>query len=138
MRKAFVALLLCSAVLSACSDDTSDAARSAASNVAHKAKPVSQAEIKRQYIASANESISGAMIAGNPFKYVGQRVDLHCTVESIPMAEAFNLRVYEPDPTRARGPKDGKRKALGFIALPVQLSEQRWTQIASSLDLLLV
>ncbi len=41
-------------------------------------------EQKREFLAQVNESISGAMIAGNRFKYVGKAVDLHCTVNDIP------------------------------------------------------
>lgn len=45
---------------------------------------------KREFIAGVDESISGSMIVGNKFKYVGQSVDLHCTVIDVPQATFFN------------------------------------------------
>jgi len=49
-----------------------------------------RAREKQQFYASVDQSISGSAIAGNPFKYVGQKVELHCTVASVPEADAFN------------------------------------------------
>lgn len=46
--------------------------------------------LKRQFMANVNESITGSMIAGNRFKYVGKAVDLHCTVADIPDQSFFN------------------------------------------------
>lgn len=47
-------------------------------------------EAKREFANGVDESISGAMIAGNKLKYVGDDVDLHCTVESIVDENGFN------------------------------------------------
>jgi hypothetical protein len=54
-------------------------------------------EQKREFLAGVNESISGAMIAGNKLKYVGENVDLHCTVASIVDAQSFNAQCGEDD-----------------------------------------
>jgi len=53
-------------------------------------KPVSRLELKRQFLATVDESVSGARIAGNPYKFVGKRVELHCTVSNIPQEDFFN------------------------------------------------
>ncbi len=45
---------------------------------------------KSDFLATVDESISGERIAGNPFKFVGKNVDLHCTVANIPAADVFN------------------------------------------------
>jgi hypothetical protein len=45
---------------------------------------------KQAFLSGVDESISGAMIAGNGFKYVGKNVDIHCTVANIPDRNAFN------------------------------------------------
>jgi hypothetical protein len=45
---------------------------------------------KAEFLQSVDESISGAMIAGNKLKYVGDNVELHCTVESIVDESSFN------------------------------------------------
>ncbi len=50
---------------------------------------------KHEFLATVNESISGAMISGNKFKYVGQNVDLHCQVANIPTQEFFNANCGE-------------------------------------------
>jgi hypothetical protein len=50
---------------------------------------------KKDFLASVDESISGAMIAGNPYKYIGDAVDLHCTVVSIPDPSFFNAQCGE-------------------------------------------
>jgi len=54
------------------------------------ATPESTAEQKRDFLAEVDESISGARIEGAPFKFVGKKVDLHCTVGSIPQEDFFN------------------------------------------------
>jgi hypothetical protein len=54
-------------------------------------------EQKAEFLESVDESISGAMIAGNKYKYVGENVDLHCTVFSIIDAESFNAQCGEDD-----------------------------------------
>jgi hypothetical protein len=40
-------------------------------------------ETRAQFLAAVDEKISGPRIAGNPFKFVGQRVDLHCNVVNV-------------------------------------------------------
>lgn len=50
----------------------------------------SRAAAKKDFLTGVDESISGDMIAGNKFKYVGKEVDLHCTVDDIPAADWFN------------------------------------------------
>ena len=52
-------------------------------------------EQKQEFLSQVDESISGAMIAGNKLKYVGDDVDLHCTVESIIDANSFNAECGE-------------------------------------------
>lgn len=52
---------------------------------------------KREFLAGVNESISGAMIVGNKLKYVGDDVDLHCTVYTIIDASSFNAECGEDD-----------------------------------------
>jgi hypothetical protein len=53
-------------------------------------KPLSRQEQKRRFLVSVDESISGERIAGNPYKFVGRHVDLHCVINSIPQAEFLN------------------------------------------------
>ena len=50
---------------------------------------------KRDFIQGVDESISGAMIAGNKLEYVGDDVDLHCTVFSIIDGSTFNAQCGE-------------------------------------------
>jgi hypothetical protein len=50
---------------------------------------------KEEFLSQVDESISGTMIAGNKLKYVGDNVDLHCTVESIIDANSFNAECGE-------------------------------------------
>ena len=38
---------------------------------------------KQQFLKSVDESISVSMIVGNPYRYVGKHVDLHCTASPI-------------------------------------------------------
>jgi opacity protein-like surface antigen len=45
---------------------------------------------KVAFLQTVDETISGARLAGNPFRFVGEHVDLHCTVMSIPDAGWFN------------------------------------------------
>ncbi len=52
---------------------------------------------KHDFIASVDESISGPMIEGNPYKYVGDNVDLRCTVENIPDPSMFNAACGQDD-----------------------------------------
>jgi hypothetical protein len=54
------------------------------------AAPLSRQELKREFLKTVDESLSGARIAGNPYKFVGKRVDLHCTVGNIPQEDFFN------------------------------------------------
>lgn len=42
-------------------------------------------------------SVSGARIAGSPYKFVGQAVELHCTVETIPDPAFFNASCGEDE-----------------------------------------
>ena len=53
-----------------------------------------QAE-KSDFLAGVDESISGAMIAGNKLKYVGESVDLHCTVFAVIDSSTFNAECGE-------------------------------------------
>jgi hypothetical protein len=46
---------------------------------------------KRDFLANVDESISGARIAGNPYKFVGDDVDLHGTVSNVLDDSHFNL-----------------------------------------------
>jgi hypothetical protein len=52
---------------------------------------VSIAELKREFIGTVDESISGQRIAGAKFKFVGTNVDLHGKVGSIVDDQHFNL-----------------------------------------------
>lgn len=54
-------------------------------------------EQKAEFLQGVDESISGAMIAGNKLKYVGENVDLHCSVESIVDESSFNASCGEDD-----------------------------------------
>jgi hypothetical protein len=46
---------------------------------------------RQEFLAGVDESISGARIAGNPYKFVGTRVDLHGTVGKIVDRNVFNF-----------------------------------------------
>ena len=50
----------------------------------------STADKKAAFVKTVDESISGARIAGNPYKFVGKHVDLHCVVVQIPDTSFFN------------------------------------------------
>ena len=52
---------------------------------------------KQDFLASVDESTSGAMIANNKFRYVGKNVDLHCTVTNIPDRNFFNANCGNED-----------------------------------------
>jgi hypothetical protein len=51
---------------------------------------LSRKEQKRNFLATVDESISGARIVGNPYKFVGTNVDLHCVISDIPQADFLN------------------------------------------------
>jgi hypothetical protein len=53
-------------------------------------KPPSRLEQKRMFLKTVDESISGARIAGNPYKFVGDNVDLHCHVSDVPDPQVIN------------------------------------------------
>lgn len=76
---------------------TSDNASRATPNPHATSYEQGRREQKREFLASVNESISGAMIAGNKLKYVGESVDLHCTVASVVDANDFNAQCGEDD-----------------------------------------
>jgi hypothetical protein len=50
----------------------------------------SVADRKAAFLKTVDESISGARIAGNPWKFVGKHVDLHCSVGPIIDEHTFN------------------------------------------------
>lgn len=50
----------------------------------------SRQQLKREFLQTVDESISGSRIQGNPYKFVGKRVDLHCIVEDIPQEDFLN------------------------------------------------
>jgi hypothetical protein len=52
-------------------------------------------EQKAEFLQSVDESISGGMIAGNKYKYVGNNVDIHCIVLSIVDQSTFNAACGE-------------------------------------------
>jgi hypothetical protein len=54
------------------------------------APQLSRKEQKRNFLATVDESISGARIVGNPYKFVGTNVDLHCVISDIPQADFLN------------------------------------------------
>jgi hypothetical protein len=60
-------------------------------------RPLSRQELKREFLKTIDESISGSRIAGNPYKFVGKHVDLHCTVDSVPQSDFFNASCGEDD-----------------------------------------
>lgn len=72
---------------------------SAPRNSAPQPKPTSYAQYLHAenlaFLRSVDESISGAMIEGNKFKYVGKNVDLHCTVDNVPDKDFFNASCGE-------------------------------------------
>jgi zinc-ribbon domain len=73
---------------SSSSDSKSDT--SAVSDTAPQPTQESVQQQKKDFLASVDESISGAMIAGNKLKYVGDTVDLHCNVLAIVDESHFN------------------------------------------------
>jgi hypothetical protein len=54
------------------------------------APQLSRKEQKRNFLATVDESISGARIEGNPYKFVGTNVELHCVISNIPQADFLN------------------------------------------------
>ncbi|HEY1978406.1 MAG TPA: hypothetical protein VGG89_17785 [Candidatus Baltobacteraceae bacterium] len=87
-------------VLAACGDDSSSSSSDSSDQTAAPvatAAPISVAARKKKFVQSVDESISGAMIAGNKYKYVGKDVDLHCTVASVIDENGFNATCGEDD-----------------------------------------
>jgi hypothetical protein len=60
--------------------------------VAYDNKPSSTADLKREFIAGVDESITGKRIAGNSRKFIGNRVDLHGVVVNVVDDHTFNFR----------------------------------------------
>ena len=58
-------------------------------------KPLTDAQLRAQFLEGVDESISGGKIAGNPFRYIGKSVDHHCTVSNIPDPTWFNAACGE-------------------------------------------
>jgi hypothetical protein len=58
-------------------------------------KQFSRLQQKRQFLKTVDESVSGARIAGNPYKFVGTNVDLHCVVTEIFDEDATNANCGE-------------------------------------------
>lgn len=50
----------------------------------------SAADRKAAFLKTVDESISGGRLAGNPYKFVGKHVDLHCEVLGINDPDFFN------------------------------------------------
>lgn len=50
---------------------------------------------EQQFLAGVDKTISGAAIAGNATKYVGDSVDIHCTIASIVDEDSFDARCGE-------------------------------------------
>jgi hypothetical protein len=59
------------------------------------------AQKKAAFIKTVDESISGARLAGNPYKFVGKHVDLHCTVSGINDPSFFNAACGDDQVERA-------------------------------------
>jgi hypothetical protein len=75
---------------SSTSSDSSDNAPASTPNPHATSYEQGRLAEKREFIQGVNESISGAMIAGNKLKYVGDDVDLHCTVDNVVDSSNFN------------------------------------------------
>ncbi len=87
-------------------------------------------EQKRAFLATVDESVSGERIAGNPYKFVGTRVDLHCVISDIPQEDFVNA-TRPPDEyglgpnvvirTDARGLEKGQSiRAIGTVEDPME------------------
>ena len=50
-----------------------------------------RAEMKKQFLNGIDESITGSRIAGNPLKFLGDKVDLHGTVVNVLDGQTFNF-----------------------------------------------
>jgi hypothetical protein len=71
--------------------DAEKATNSRSADAPQRHQPTkSRQQRKLEFLASVDESISGARISGNPYKFVGKRVDLHCVVDNIPQADFVN------------------------------------------------
>jgi len=126
-----VVVVLSTCALSACGDST-DQNQSAPqqSAEANTPKPLSPAEQKKRFLKTVDESISGARIASNRYKFVGKHVDLHCTVVDIPQADFFNAEcgqdengdpvviVIEADSRTLE--KDQAVRIMGIVAEPME------------------
>jgi hypothetical protein len=77
------------------SDSTSNDTATTDTTPEPTSTPESIQDQKKDFLASVDESISGAMIVGSPYKYIGDNVDLHCTVVSIPDPSFFNAQCGE-------------------------------------------
>lgn len=51
----------------------------------------SHQQTKQEFLQDVDESISGARISGNPYKFVGDKVDLHGTVVNVLDDSHFNM-----------------------------------------------
>ena len=60
-------------------------------------KPLTRAQQKQIFLQGVDESISGARIAGNPYKFVGDKVDLHGTVMNVLDDSSFNFSTGDID-----------------------------------------
>jgi len=93
-------------------------------------RPVSRQEQKRDFLQTVDESISGARIAGNPYKFVGTRVDLHCVVDDVPQENFINATCPPNDygfgpnivvETDSHGLEKGQRvRVIGTVADPME------------------
>jgi hypothetical protein len=52
---------------------------------------------KQEFVASVDTSVTAAQIAGNPTKYEGQNVELHCTVTNVPQQGSINASCGDDD-----------------------------------------
>lgn len=123
-----IGLPLCA--LTACDDSDTNSNSSHAARAAHTAKPLTTAQRKARFLQTVDESISGADIEGNPYRYVGKNVDLHCSVGDIPDANFFNalcgqdadgtdaMLVVESD-TRSLS-KGQSVRVMGTVVQPVE------------------
>jgi hypothetical protein len=89
-------------------------------------KPLSRQELKREFLKTVDESLSGARIAGNPYKFVGKHVDLHCTVENIPQEDFFNASCGTDD--------DGDSVTLVIETNTKQLEPGQAVRVIGSVD----